>query len=112
MDPQLKLFTHINGNPGARFNATIINEHTSGFVETIGQFDCTLELFNLSPDHCIIEWDIIGYDTEHIGIELEGNRVTGYDGVFTLPSEIIRFLEMLNFDLSEITNPIYTDFQP
>jgi hypothetical protein len=51
----------------------------------------------------MIEWDIPDLEeTEHIGLEIDGKLVTGYDGVFELPTEAIEMLEALGYDCSEV----------
>jgi hypothetical protein len=50
----------------------------------------------------VIEW-IIGEDDIHeIGILVEENKVTDFDGVFELPKEAIELLKENGFDTSEV----------
>lgn len=96
-------YTNAAGNLCASFKADIVSE-TSNSPKVLehGRHACTLELFKLDDDHYLIEWDIINFDTVHIGIYLDGNQVIDYDGVFDLPSEVVSFLTFNNFDLSNL----------
>ena len=66
--------------------------------EQLGEHDFTLELFWFDGDvkngRGQIEWDIPTLEeTEHIGIWTEDGALIDYDGVMSLPDEIIPFIE-------------------
>jgi hypothetical protein len=47
------------------------------------------------------EWDIPNLElTEEIGLRFEGNELTDYDGVFSLPSDLVKYLSDQGFDMS------------
>lgn len=100
---KLHFMSHENGNPGAFFSADVVKEYSSGHVEILGKFDNSLELIRSEDDHFIIEWIIEDYDVVHIGLDLEGNQIIDYDGVFELPEPVVSFLTTLGYDCSEVT---------
>ena len=104
MENKLTFFTNSDGNLAASFSANIVSETSiSPRVVQHGKHDCTLELFKNSDESYLIEWDIINFDTEHIGIQVEnGTDVIGYDGVFDLPTEVVTFLEHHGFNLDQL----------
>lgn len=76
----------------------------NGFTNTYqGDFISTMELF--ADKHNVpylIEWDVENFATEHIGLQVEGKFVIGYDGVFELPLQAIRMLEELGYNCDEV----------
>jgi len=86
------------------FRTNLVKEYSStSFVEHLGQFDQTMELFNTKHDSYLIEWDIPdAEETVHIGIFVESGtkNVIDYDGVFELPKEAIEFLKKNGFTLT------------
>jgi len=73
----------------------------------IGLHENTMEWFPHKSGG-MIEWCYwpVGKHTDcevvHIGIQLRGRRVIGYDGVFELPKEAIEYLQELGFDTTEV----------
>lgn len=53
-----------------------------------------------------IDWDITYEDGDGdsvgIGLEIEGKKIVGYDGVFDLSKQAKKFLEENGYDLSEL----------
>lgn len=85
-------------------NVNIENSHTS---IPQGEMEQTMELFENDEGALFIEWDIPDMDqTEHMGLELEGKNVVGYDGVFELPAKAIELLERNGYNCDEVN----TDF--
>jgi hypothetical protein len=82
-------------------NINVDNGYTN---HSQGYHEFTMELFfTEGGEPCMIEWDIPSLgETEHIGIEVDGKNVTGYDGVFEMPEQAITMLEELGFDCSEV----------
>lgn len=76
----------------------------NGYTNTYqGEFDQTMELFAFPNGGLEIEWDIPGLEeTTHMNIEVEGLTVTGYDGVFELPSEAMDLLESAGYDCKQM----------
>lgn len=60
----------------------------------------------LANDHGVptmIEWDIPALEeTEHIGLEIDGKSVVGYDGVMCIPEEACDLLEELGYNCDEV----------
>jgi hypothetical protein len=105
MSTKIKInhFTNESGNQCGSFNAHIISE-TSMSSKPIshGKHDCTVELFRHDDGSAAVEWDIEDFDTVQIGLELDGNIITGYDGVFEIPEPVQTFLQEIGFDISEL----------
>lgn len=76
----------------------------NGFTSTYqGDFTSTKELFaDDEQTPSLIEWEVEDFATEHIGLQVEGKAVTGYDGVFDLPEQAIQMLEELGYDCTEV----------
>ncbi|MBN8832966.1 MAG: hypothetical protein BGO53_11885 [Sphingobacteriales bacterium 39-19] len=79
----------------------------NGFTSTYqGDFTSTKELFaDDEQTPSLIEWEVEDFATEHIGLQVEGKAVTGYDGVFDLPEQAIQMLEELGYDCTEVKRP-------
>jgi hypothetical protein len=81
-------------------------------IETVyGLADCgvvsnELRLYAHTDGTYVVEWDAANLDTVEIGIRVdhrtEPQKVTDYDGVFSLPTEVAAFLRRHNFDTTEV----------
>lgn len=83
---KVEIFVNGNGRDEMRFTSNVSPDNT-------------MELFrteNGAP--AMIEWDMASLEeTEHIGLEMDGLTVTGYDGVFEVGEEVWDWLEYLGF---------------
>jgi hypothetical protein len=92
------------------FEAAIVLEYSAlPTAEPLGTLRSTLTLYLTVDDRGVpwysVEWDVPSLgETVEIGIWVAAGtrRVTDYDGVFSLPREIGRFLQAQGFDLSEL----------
>ena len=81
-----------------------IQEGSWGAVTLAGKFESTMTLYETSgfARSLFIEWDIPGLDmVEHIGLEMEGKRVVGYDGVMSFPHPAYRWLRSLGYTIAK-----------
>ena len=82
----------------------LVREGSFGSIPIEGEHESTMEVFadaNGTPTY--IEWDIPEIDeVVGIGLEIEGNNVTGYDGTMSMPQDAIDILKELGYDTSEI----------
>jgi hypothetical protein len=73
---------------------TVLTTPSNGVSITLhwreGEAPCSAEL--VSGDHYA-----------DIGLEFEGKRLVGYDGVFACPLEVLTMLQDAGYDVSEIT---------
>lgn len=101
----MEINTNNNGREEITFTAELVSQSSYSDTE-LGNYESTMELFrddNGVPS--MIEWDVPELEeTEHIGLEIEGNDVVGYDGIWSLPQQAIDFLEKLGYDCSEVKN--------
>ena len=74
----------------------IVQEDLWG-IRALGSHSSTMTLYR-QGDHVSIEWDVptLGM-TEHIGLELDDNLITGYDGIMTFPRPAIPWLKSLGY---------------
>lgn len=75
-------------------------------AEQLGSFESTMEFYlesgTVQNGVGFIEWDIPDLGrTECIGIWIENNELTDYDGLFCLPNEAINLLEQLGVVINE-----------
>ncbi len=84
------------------FTAQLISEGSWG-ARDIGNHESTMSFFLTSDGYGFIEWDIPDIETtEQIGLWFEnGNVLTDYDGVFSLPKEAIELLRSNGFVVGE-----------
>jgi hypothetical protein len=84
------------------FESEVYRETMYGVQEEYGKKKCTMELIPVKSEYTI-EW-VVGDEEEivEIGIWAVGNKVTEYDGVFSLPKEAIKLLKDNGFDTSEV----------
>lgn len=92
-----------------KLNTEIVREYSSGPVIPLGNFDSSMELFQITDTEYIIEWDVPELEeTVHIDIWIEKVKnkkiVTDYDGIMTLPEEAIALLEENGFDCEDVKN--------
>lgn len=75
---------------------SIDNGYTNNYQ---GEYDSTIELFRDEDGvPSGMEWIVGDVEfVEGIGLEFEGKRLTGYDGVFELPAQAIRMLRDLGY---------------
>lgn len=74
----------------------IIQEGSWG-VRDLGEHGSTMTLHQ-DKDGLSIEWDFPSLETtEHIGLEMEGKRVVGYDGVMSFPRPAYKWLRSLGY---------------
>jgi hypothetical protein len=85
------------------FTADLVREGSWG-SSPLGKYESTMEVFaNEYGVPVMIEWDIPDLEeTEHIGLQIEGKHVTGYDGVMCIPQEAIDLLKELGYNTDEI----------
>lgn len=85
------------------FTSGVIREGSWGHHE-LGDHQSTMTVYgNDAGEPVMIEWDIPSLEeTEHIGIELDGRSVTGYDGVMCIPDQAIELLEELGYNCDDI----------
>lgn len=93
------------------FSARLVEEYSSTpRVADLGGFKHRMELYadgykptGLGP---VIIWNYGRKepvdDETVIGLELEGMKVTGYDGLFSLPREAVLLLKLAGYDTSEV----------
>jgi hypothetical protein len=86
------------------FTTELISETSYG-AEKIGKHESTIDLYSFTedPDYYLIEWDIPSLDRmEEIGIWCEeGTKILrDYDGVFSMPDEVMNLLSEQGFDVS------------
>lgn len=91
-------------NPMVKFDAEIVLEYSSTPNPTpLGKASNKMHFIEDSP--CII-WEISYADGDEdeqvIGLEIEGNTVTGYDGVMSIPEQAVKMLQMLGYNTDEI----------
>lgn len=83
------------------FDADLILE-SSFSTEELGLAHCSFEMFKEEPNHYTVEWNhFIGTDREdttHIGLWFDEKDLYDYDGVFSLCSELIEWLEELGYN--------------
>jgi len=77
----------------------------SYITRDVGAHASTMILYKEIQDggdpHFSIEWDIPSLEmTEQIGLELEGKRVVGYDGVMSFPHPAYKFLRGLGYRIA------------
>ena len=76
-----------------------INIEQFGKNHSQGTHKSTMELYlNEKKEPCMIQWD---NPIDSIGMEIEfnGGEVTGYDGVFELPTQAIELLKHAGFKI-------------
>jgi len=86
------------------FEAELIRE-TAYSEESLGVQSSTMLLYQneSSPDEFLIEWrDSEGTLMQEMGIWTKDNKVTEYDGCFSLPIQAIDLLQEHSFDTSEV----------
>lgn len=67
----------------------------------VGAHESTMTLWT-DGDSLMIEWDIPTLDeVEHIGLEMEGKRVVGYDGVMSFPRPAYKWLRSLGYRIAK-----------
>jgi hypothetical protein len=85
-----------------QLKVNLIREYSAvSHIDELGEFDCTFELFCTSPGNYFVEWDIPeANEYVEIGIFCYGEDkvLSDYDGVFSLSSEVITFLEENGFN--------------
>lgn len=89
------------------FRATVIREYsTTPHVDNLGTHENKATLYHHGGNTYTVEWTVEAIDsTVSIGIWTEdksNRKVFDYDGVFSLPVEIARFLQAQGFDLSNL----------
>jgi len=78
-----------------------IQEGSWGLRTLQGKHESTMTLYRWTGGTPFIEWDIPGLnEVEHIGLELEGKRVVGYDGVMSFPRPAYKWLRSLGYTIA------------
>lgn len=68
----------------------------------VGAHESEMILYAGEHDSLMIEWDIPTLDeVEHIGLEMEGKRVVGYDGVMSFPRPAYKWLRSLGYSIAK-----------
>lgn len=87
------------------FTAGLVLERScTPVLDELGKHQWTIELFQFSESVFSMEWDIPDLDeTVNIGIWIDASCayrkiITEYDGVFSVPKEIEKFLEECGFN--------------
>ena len=87
------------------FTTELFSETSYGSTK-LGKHESTIDLHSfpeVDPDYYLIEWDIPALDQmEEIGIWCEeGTKIIrDYDGVFSMPDEVMNLLKEQGFDVS------------
>jgi hypothetical protein len=82
------------------FPAKEIIQEGSWGQRGLGKHASTMTLYR-QGDHLSIEWDFPTLETtEQIGLELEGKRVVGYDGVMSFPRPAYKWLRSLGYSIA------------
>jgi hypothetical protein len=77
----------------------IVRESTYG-TRDLGKHASTMTL-HCEKSRFFIEWDFPSLETtEHIGLEMEGKRVVGYDGVMSFPRPAYKWLRSLGYTIA------------
>jgi hypothetical protein len=93
------------------FDAHVIRETAYGVTDRYGLLKNEVRLFSLGPARNVstplnvysVEWDAGDLDGVTVGIWADSaKKVTDYDGVFSLPPQIAKFLREQGFDTSEV----------
>ncbi len=78
----------------------IIQEGSWG-QRDLGKHASTMTLYREGA-HLFIEWDFPSLEmTEHIGLEMEGKRIVGYDGVMSFPRPAYKWLRSLGYRIAK-----------
>jgi hypothetical protein len=76
---------------------TFYREGSWGSYSLDGKHESTMTLYR-DGRGLYIEWDIPSIDeVEHIGLEVEGKRIVGYDGVQSFPKLAYKWLRSLGY---------------
>jgi hypothetical protein len=83
---------------------TFYREGSWGSYSLDGEHESTMTLYRerkglgSEGDFLFIEWDIPSLnEVEHIGLEIEGKRIVGYDGVQSFPRLAYKWLRSLGY---------------
>jgi hypothetical protein len=80
-----------------------VNYDNSVTQVSVGTHKSEMELFT-SPGGVpqMIEWVVADF-VEHIGLTVDGKKITDADGVFEVPEQALVWLQVLGYDVSEIS---------
>ena len=83
---------------------SVINlENSFGSVELADNAESTIEVESRADGTGWFEWDIDELSEVESGyLEFEGNKLVGYDGVFSLPVQLLDFLDSKGFNTEEV----------
>lgn len=88
----------------SEFTARLKEEGSWG-ERDMGSHECEMVLYQTSQDYMLIEWEVGGELVASIGcwLEIRDGReyLSDYDGVFSLPKEVIELLEAVNVIVEE-----------
>jgi hypothetical protein len=94
-----------------KFHANLVEEYSSvPTVTPLGRHECEMTLYAFHPgkaNHIVWNYSLGGeQDETGIGLDLDGMKVTGYDGVFSLPAEAIALLKEAGFDTTDVDDTL------
>lgn len=87
------------------FESPINLEGSWGGYQLSPNAKSTMDLYEDDGTPIFIEWVVdLGEEeeVEHIGLELEGKNVVGYDGVMSIPDQAIQLLEEYGYNCEEV----------
>jgi hypothetical protein len=78
----------------------IIQEGSWG-QRDLGEHASDMTLYQGDGGDLMIEWNFPSLEaTEHVGLEMEGRRVVGYDGVMSFPRPAFKWLRSLGYRIA------------
>ena len=90
------------------FESELVMEYSAvPATRPMGKFKNSMELYleDAEVNNCII-WNFGRHapdeDEEIIGLEIEGRKVIGYDGLMSLPMQAVMLLKAAGFDTTEV----------
>lgn len=85
------------------FDARVVRETMYGTTDAYGVVHSTVTLYRCTPNLYCVEWCAGDLDPIYIGIwtQASSKRIANYDGVFSLPKEIVAFLRGQGFETPE-----------
>ena len=98
------------------FESLLVKEYSAlPITIPLGKHKCRMELHRNHENYSWIIWNYgkkaADEDETVIGLEIEGNKVVGYDGVFSLPKQAELLLRAAGYDVTDVTENPETEFQ-
>jgi len=87
-----------------RFDAEIgLERSITPKIEKLGMAVNVMHFYEMKEGHMAVDWEVEFPDgdgmNEGIGMWFDGKELTDYDGVFSLPEQLIEFMEGKGFDM-------------